>query len=543
MLEIFQNLALCFLWKELEGNKLPVDDLRLWFIKKKENDPGCFFSYLVEPGGKIEKYYTLSADHENDDVAILESADIGSLEGQEARRLPFNKPSGPQSPQIGPVIKRSYNKGAGPSLKILNSTIKAFIKKSDSKHDWSEYFREVVDVMQRKTINYAGEMIDCSKHALHEAIKIIPEKKTVFLVYKDARGKLPGDITSYKTYLSTMLDADNKYTTKKSLSKQIDKCPLCNFENVKGYAAGISKAGINIFNIDREGAFAGVTNENAHLAYAICENCADLLYTFKFHVMGKYLTHIAGQESLLIPDLYSNPDLILKFLNRFQSYTDKLMTVPEQALTMEKKKLIKQLSKEDAICTIDIIWSKDSLKGQSIQKLSGHISDILPSRLRQIQQSTKCFNENALPFYPKYRVDNFDFDLNLSFVHDLFKRPGGKSAKNINISRRLIDLKRFIAECLYKDKQISEKRFWEEMMITAEWYLKNTLIKEKPEIDCLYEGFSDKKNKTWLTFAGWIKHMAMAVNYFTFMGVMKKMENKRTYSVDFESAKTLFLFF
>ena len=102
-----------------------------------------------------------------------------------------------------------------------------------------------------------------------------------------------------------MLDADNKYTTLKMLSKQIDKCPLCNIENVKGYAAGISEAGINIFNIDRKGAF--------------------------------------------------------------------------------------------------------------------------------------------------------------------------------------------------------------------------TLKKEKPEIDCLYEGFSDKKNKTWLTFAGWIKHMAMAVNYFTFMGVMKNM--------------------
>ncbi len=128
MLEIMQNLALCHLWKELEGNKPPPDDLRIWFINGKENDPGKFFPYLVEPAGKIKKFYALSAYPDDDTVAFLESADIGSLEGNSAIRLPFNKPSGPQSPQIGPVIKRSYSrqKGAGPSLKILRSTLKHF---------------------------------------------------------------------------------------------------------------------------------------------------------------------------------------------------------------------------------------------------------------------------------------------------------------------------------------------------------------------------------------------------------------------------------
>ena len=60
MLELMQNLALCHLWKELEGNKAPPDDLRKWFINEKENDPGKFFSYLVEPAGKIKKFYALS---------------------------------------------------------------------------------------------------------------------------------------------------------------------------------------------------------------------------------------------------------------------------------------------------------------------------------------------------------------------------------------------------------------------------------------------------------------------------------------------------
>ena len=67
-----QNLALCYLWKELKINALPPDNLRGWFIQEKISDSGLFFSYLVEPEGKIEKYYTLSADLDNPDVAILE---------------------------------------------------------------------------------------------------------------------------------------------------------------------------------------------------------------------------------------------------------------------------------------------------------------------------------------------------------------------------------------------------------------------------------------------------------------------------------------
>jgi len=542
MLDTLQHIALCFLWKEYEGNTLPEKNLRQWFINKKINDQGCFFSYLVEPQGQIDKYYTLSADSEKSDIAILESYDVGSLSGEIAKKLPFNKPSGSQSAQIGPVIKRSYSqkKGSGPSLKILNTTISSFEKLMNSKMEWAVYFKEVVDVFKRKKIKFEGNTTDCEKYAFHEAIKIIPDKDTVFLAYKTPSGNLPGDVASYKKYLSTKLDAHNKYTTKKAPSKQINKCPLCNYENVECYSAGISKAGINIFNIDRHGAFPGITNENAHLSYAVCENCADLLYIFKFHFINHFVTSIAGQETLIIPELYSEPNLIIKFLDSFNSYIEKLKTTPDKAIISEKKKLIKLLSKQNAICTIDMFWSKDSLKGQSLQNLSGHISDILPSRLRKIKELNDLFKTKELPFFPIYILDEFEFDLNLSFISDLFKRPGGRAAKNINSSRKLIELKRLIAECIYKKKIVPDNRLWEELFITAQWYLKSLFEKDRPDFDCLYEGFSEKKNKTWMTFAGWIRHLAMALNYFTFMGVINKMENKRTYVPVMDELKPFF---
>jgi len=543
MLKIMQNLALCHLWKELEGNKPPPDDLQMWFINEKENDPGKFFSYLVEPEGKIEKYYTLSAHPDKSAVAVLESADIGSLEGNSAIRLPFNKPSGPQSPQVGPVIKRTYSKqkGAGPSLKILKSTLKNFQKIHESGNSWAVYFNNVNDVFNRNIICFAGEYFNCEYHALHEAIKIIPEAKSVFLVFKDNNNQLPGDILEYREYLSTMLDADNKYSTGKAKPVKVDYCSCCGKEDIKGYPAGLAKAGINIFNIDREGAFPNITNSNAFLSYAICENCADLLYIFKFHVINNYLTYIAGQETLMLPQLYLAPKLLNNFLTKYKNYIEKLANLPDEALKVEKKRLIKLLKNEEATCTIDIIWSKDSLKGQSIGKMSGQISDILPSRIRMIASVNKQFKDKHSVFFPKHRVEGFEFDLNLSFVQELLNRPGGKKAKQVNASQKLVELKRMVAESIYKQKLIFEKRFWEEVMITAKWYLLCLFEKDKPENDCLYEGYSEKKDTVWMSFAGWIKHLSMTLNYLQFMEVIKKMANKRTYSPEMEKLKKYFL--
>ncbi|MBW2165766.1 MAG: CRISPR-associated protein [Deltaproteobacteria bacterium] len=544
MLELMQNLALCHLWKELEGNKAPPDDLRKWFINEKENDPCKFFSYLVEPAGKIKKFYALSAHPDNDDIAILESADIGSLEGNSAICLPFNKPSGPQSPQIGPVIKRSYNKqkGAGPSLKILRSTLKNFQEISLSNNSWAAYFKDVNEVFNRKQIYFAGEYLDCEENALHKAITIIPENEPVFLVFKDKNNQMPGDIPEYRKYLSSMLDADNKYTTGKAKPVQVDCCSCCGKEDVKGYPAGLAKAGINIFNIDREGAFPNITNSNAFLSYSICENCADLLYVFKFHVMNNYITYIAGQETLMLPELYLNPKFLNRFLTNYKNYIEKLDSVPDKALIAEKKKLINLLKNEEATCTIDIIWSKDSLRGQSIGNLSGQITDILPSRLRTIDSANKQFKDKHSVFFPEHRVEGFEFDLNLSFVQELLKRPGGKKAKQVNASQKLVELKRMFAESIYKQKLIFEKRFWEEVIITAKWYLLCLFEKDKPENDCLYEGYSEKKDKIiiWMSFAGWIKHLSMTLNYLQFMEVIKKMENKRTYFPEMEKLQNYF---
>ena len=408
MLDILQNLALCHLWKNLEGNKPLPDDLRQWFVREKGKDPGRFFPFLVEPSGKIEKYYTLSQSPDDEHGALLESASIESLGDSAASFLPFNKPSGPRSPQIGPVIKRSYSKqkGAGPTLQIITSTLNNFKKSSTSEKEWAGYFKECHRVFTHKKLYYAGQPHECKHNAFHTAIEKIPETKPVFLTFKTQQG-LPGQMPEYKNYLATMLNGEKKYALAKAQPVKLKRCPCCGQENVKGFAAGLSKAGMNIFNIDREGAFPGITNKNAHLSYAICEYCADLLYVYKFHANHNFITYLAGQESLMVPELYSDSNLMERFIRDFQIYVNDISSAPENALKIEQLKLVRLFKRQAAVCSIDVIWSNDSLKGQSMGNLSGRITDLLPSRLKQLDKRNREFKEINAPIFPSHPIEEF----------------------------------------------------------------------------------------------------------------------------------------
>ena len=96
MLVKMQKLALCFLWEALNENKELPKHLRNWFDEERITNGGRFFSYLVEPEGKIQKFYSLRENPNNPEIAILEGFDIGSLEGNSAKRLPFTSRKRPR---------------------------------------------------------------------------------------------------------------------------------------------------------------------------------------------------------------------------------------------------------------------------------------------------------------------------------------------------------------------------------------------------------------------------------------------------------------
>src|SRR5262245_40445658 len=145
MLEAMRQLALDALWVELDDGKSPDPDV--WYRDLRAKDLGRLFPKLVEDveqeGGKDKQlFYSLQADPQRADTAVLQAHEF--KEG-DAAKLPFNQPSGSQAAALGPVIKRSApskTKEAGPSVKIQQTTLKAFGEIAAAECPWSLYFRD-----------------------------------------------------------------------------------------------------------------------------------------------------------------------------------------------------------------------------------------------------------------------------------------------------------------------------------------------------------------------------------------------------------------
>ena len=503
MLEAMRDLALDFLWSE-EGQGEVPDNLNAWFKNMRAQKPEQVFPYLVEASENIEKYYTLSPDPDDADLAILEVADFQKGDNT---RLPFNQASGPQSPALGPVIKRTYKSsgGTGPSPKIQASTLDNFEKLAREGKPWSAFFDVALQTFRRPKLLMRSEdktFAEPGENAYSLSVKHISERQTVFLAFKDDRGKLPGEHLEYLQYLQEIL-ARTKYTTKKIPPVEKGLCSLSSEDGVTVFPNALSGAGINIANVDRHGAFPGIIQENAALGYALSLNSADLLYIYKNCVSKLFMADIAGNRALIIPRTQISGRERQKFFKQVQE-----LTQIKDRIENREERLMRLLGNEQAITSLDIIWAKF---GQKIENLQGLITDILPSRLRKITEVNDQFNlEMSHPIFPEHKI--YKFDLTLRSVSELLKRPGGNKAKSVNASHRLFQFKKNLASAIYHGNPFSRSQFWGEVFITAQWYL-NKAIEEGNAWDLLNEGYSTKTQKPYWTFAGWIRHLAQFIYY------------------------------
>ena len=103
---------------------------------------------LVEASEKIPRVYLLQAILNQQYTVRMW---VEELDDAKRRRLPFNKPSGAQSPALGPIFKRTSKAKEkppyGPSLKIQNTTEKEFTAQARNATVWSSYFQEVCTVL------------------------------------------------------------------------------------------------------------------------------------------------------------------------------------------------------------------------------------------------------------------------------------------------------------------------------------------------------------------------------------------------------------
>ena len=554
MIASMRELALDYLLENLNEGDWP-DNLEVWYHNLRLNSLGKLFPYLVEDSGKVDKVYIL--ERESTDTARLTVEDV--VQGKEesggcpAYKLPFMKPSGSQSPAVGPVIKRTYAKeGSGPSEKILATTVKYFREVSETQKPWSGYFKEILGILERPKLRLAdGRVIDWEKEGFSSMLACVvegigPQKNTVFLAIRDDQGKLPGEQSVYTDYLLTAKLAGERYVTGGSPAEEEACCPLCGQDAVTVFPNALKGAGVNLLNTDRIGVFPGIDPLQAWKGYALCAPCSDLLYVCKFHVLKKggvekkgqpYGAKVAGENALIIPEFFPGLPLEVRqnCLYDVQEYIQRFKEDVEE----DEEGLLDRLKDSEGILNLTVLWAD---VGQNIENVTGLITQVLPSRLRELSKFNDLTQEWVSPLFPKKPLwsgrFNFKPQLALSALNPLFLRPGGKKVKEANASKQLFQIKRLMAEGVYHGTSISEKRFWDEALTTARSYVAEAVANKDGYRSLLYE--SADKNGNEISAAAWIKHFNWYLNYFRSKEVGVLPMNKQPYEPVMEALKPYF---
>jgi len=180
-------------------------------------------------------------------------------------------------------------------------------------------------------------------------------------------------------------------------------------------------------------------------------------------------------------------------------------------------------AEEDAVTNITILWADFR---QKLDNVRGVITDVLPSRLRAISEIVKDINEDlGLPFPELEYESQLRLDVAFNYLGQLLKRPGGKRTEKANKGLRLFELKRDMAEAVYHGRRIPEERFWDEVREISEAYLLDTL-ERRDSYGLLNEGRS-RKGETYLTMAGWVRHLCRYLYFLQRLEVYSRMDDWR----------------
>jgi CRISPR-associated protein Csh1 len=506
LLDAMRRLALDFLHEKLEGG-LPPEDPDAWFRRLRDTRASELLPLLLEPAEKIERVYVIAPVPGEPDKARLSAQELSS---EAFLRVPFCKPTGSQSAAVGPVFKRTWQKvkGPGPTVKIQNTSVKSFEELSQSPVPWAAYFAEVLEVLRRPVLllpdqsEAGGGLQQAEAPALAAAVQRIAESGTVYLTVADARGRWPGDRKEYLDYLAAEL-AQIKYSTAKTPPHESGRCPLCGAAGTTLYPNAVKGAGLNFGNVDRQGAFPGVALEAAWKGFALCLDCADLLFVYKNHVAPRDLTEAAGKKALVVPATGLHGRARRRFLDKLGGY----VRAAGQHVAEHEEALLRIAARDPSVTTLSFVWAKF---GQLFEDFQAVVADVLPSRLRELSEFNLEADTWRSPIFPGRAIASFD--LGLSCLYRLFHRPGGRKAAPANASQRLFQQKVRLCAALYHRQRLPEGPFFREWLETARFRLDEASAKGSG-VDLLLESTPRQAEKKILTTASWMRHFAKLLYY------------------------------
>lgn len=530
MINAMRTLALDFLFDNLGDKHNTPGNLENWYKNLRDSEPQKLFPFLVEDVGNIEKIYIIYPDKIDSTLVVLDSEDMTE---EKSAKLPFKQY---RAHAIGPVIKRLKSKNKiSPSLTTQNQTLNYFKKAGQCSKSWTGYFKEISEILERPNIKlHDGKVVTTGEgekwgNIYSAAIDLLPsEKGTVIVAIADHNHKWPGERIDYLGYLMDELST-LKYCTGATPAQKKQTCPLCGTTDTTVFPNALKGAGINLLNADRIGVFPGIDVSQAWKGYALCGACADLLYVYKYHVLKKdsknrnpFITNIAGDNAIVIP--FTTIDITERqsILRNVKDFIKNASTDVEE----DEESILEILKEEKGILNLTFLWAT---VGQWIDDVTGMITNVPPSRLKylsEINEESRGWNHPVFPErFLKDKDNNFKPDLSLRALNILFKRPGGQKSKQTNQSVTLKQLKKNIAASVYHGTEIPVARFWQEALTTARWYWLGTIEKGKDgEKGLLYEG-RKRTGESFLTAAGWVRHLCWWLYYFKKLEVMQMAEN------------------
>jgi len=505
MIEEMVQFSLGWLYEKFGGDGPVEEDLFSWFLSLDSEQPPEYAALLVEPRGKVDTYYSLSADPNDPEVAILKP---GELTDAMSLRMPFNQASGPRSPALGPVIKRSKSPAkVSPTPVIMQKTLDSFAEIAERDVPWATFFAEAKEVWGRPKLSYMGEIEESgNKTAYERAVGKIETGGTVLLTFVDREGRFPGERPEYLNYLKEVL-ATTKYAVKVAPGIPQVECSLTGHISTC-YVNGLAGSGINILNMDRDGAFPGLLPERAGQRFRLCREVCDLLYIFKFHILPDLVGYTGGGKSAVLPRL----ETLLSPEERQEFYRAHLIHVQElsKGKTSEEDYLLDLLIHNNAVGGLLIIWADI---GQRLENITGILPDVLPSRLRIIQQKWTSLPPTTLG--PEFPVAAWQITARLNGVYELFKRPGGKKAETEN-ANNLVSFARDLVCRIYQGQALPDSRIiLHHTLAVARFHLRDILEDPAKRVSGMFSEFASKKNTDFgsQTMASRIRHTQLFIEF------------------------------
>lgn len=458
---------------------------------------------LAEHPDVGDRAYVLQTDTKGALVAVAVEVDEETRWG-----FPFRRPSGPRSPQVGPVIKRSLDakKNVTPNATTLAATFARFESIAASELAVAPVYRAALAAL-------GGDASTRVTRAA-AALGAIVEKKTVYA----SLGAPPGGDPRYAAHLLGVIRSELYGIDEEA---PVAPCPACGRQARLG-ATALKGAKVNFLNMDNHGVFPGFDAERAGDRFALCAACADAIAGTYIRLKDDLRVIVAGSPALVLPYVHDDGAAASR---------RSAMGVVEQARKAKgtarfEGALLDALAKEDTLASFHVLWAT---AGDSLDDVSGFVTDVPCTRLAHLSRVNLAANRWREAVFPARRVG--DFDLALSLVAEVLKHPGGDRVKRRN-GEHLASLRRAIARSVYLSAPMDARALSSELRDIIADHLVDPTADERFLARNLTQEATPKKPDApvIVNAASWVRHAALLLHYLRHLEVLPAMSTEAHYT-------------